>query len=117
MRRSASAGALATLLDAFERGDLAAAAACFAEAGAYREPRKAAVQGRDAIAAHFARFAAGGRDWRFHVDAVISDGVRACVVYRFAAEGAGEAGRERAGCATVVFDDHGRIAEWREYEG
>jgi ketosteroid isomerase-like protein len=114
---TASADALATLLDAFERRDLAAAAGCFADDAAYREPRKAPVLGRVAIAAHFARFAAAGRDWRFEVDEVISNGQRACVVYRFAAGGGGESSRERAGCATVRFDVHGRIAEWREYDG
>jgi ketosteroid isomerase-like protein len=114
---TASADALATLLDAFERRDLDAAAGCFAADAAYREPRRAPVLGRAAIAAHFARFAAAGRDWRFEVEEVISNGRRACVVYRYAAEGGGEAGRERAGCATVRFNEHGRIAEWREYEG
>ncbi|HEV3087758.1 MAG TPA: nuclear transport factor 2 family protein [Candidatus Elarobacter sp.] len=114
---STSVDTLATLLDAFGHRDLAGAVGCFAEDGAYREPRKPALVGRDAIAAHFARFAAAGRDWRFEVDAVISDGRSACVVYRFAAEGGGDRGRERAGCATVRFDEHGRIAEWREYEG
>jgi ketosteroid isomerase-like protein len=114
---TASADALATLLDAFERRDLAAAAACFADDGAYREPRKPPVLGRAAIAAHFARFAGAGRDWRFEVDEVISNGQRACVVYRYASGGGGEAGRERAGCATVRLNEHGRIAEWREYDG
>ena len=113
---TASTDALATLLDAFERRDLAGAAGCFADDAAYREPRKAPVLGRAAITAHFARFAAAGRDWRFEVDEIITNGRRACVVYRYAAEGGGEVGRERAGCATVRFDVHGRIAEWREYE-
>ncbi len=115
---TASADALVTLLDAYERGDLAAAADCFADDAAYREPRKAPVLGRAAIAAHFARFAAAaGRSWCFEVDEVISNDRSACVVYRYAAEGGGETRRERAGCATVRFNEHGRITEWREYEG
>jgi len=114
---TASADALATLLDAFGRRDLATAADCFADDAEYREPRRPPLLGRAAIAAHFARFSAAGGDWRFAVDEVISDGRRACVIYRYAAEGGGEAGRERAGCATVRFNEHGRIAEWREYQG
>jgi ketosteroid isomerase-like protein len=111
-------GALARVLDAFARGDLAAAAAAFAGDATYREARKPAVTGQPAIAAHFARFAAGGTAWQFHADDVIADGDRACVVYRFTASGGeGEARRERAGCALVRLDGRGQIAEWREYEG
>jgi hypothetical protein len=75
------------------------------------------VLGRAAISAHFARFSAAGGEWRFTVEDVIANGRRACVIYRYAAEGGGDAGRERAGCATVRLNEHGRIAEWREYEG
>ncbi len=111
-------GTLADVLDAFARGDLSAAATGFAEHAAYREPRKAAVHGRAAIAAHFARFAAAGVVWTFHVDDVIAEGDRACVVYRFrTAEGEDHARLERAGCALVRLDGRGQIAEWREYEG
>jgi ketosteroid isomerase-like protein len=110
--------ALASVLDAFARGDLAAAAAAFAADATYREAGKPAVRGRDAVAAHFARFAESGAAWRFLVDDVIADGDRACVVYRFAvAGGDGEAWRERAGCALVRFDGRGQITQWREYEG
>jgi ketosteroid isomerase-like protein len=108
---------LAAVLDAFSRGTVDGVAAHFADDGAYREARKPPLCGRAAIAAEFARFAAFG-PFRFEVDDVIASGDRACVVYRFAVPGgAGEPWRERAGCATVRFDQHGRIAEWREYEG
>jgi len=52
------------------------------------------------------------------IDDVIAEGARACVVYRFALGGGdGKPWRERAGCATVRFDERGQIEEWREYEG
>jgi ketosteroid isomerase-like protein len=111
-------GVLTAVLDAFARGDLAAAAAEFAEHGVYREARKPAVRGRAAVAEHFARFAASGAAWQLLVDDVIAGGDRACVVYRFAAAGGqGAARHERAGCALVRFDGRGQIEEWREYEG
>ncbi|HEY6236963.1 MAG TPA: nuclear transport factor 2 family protein [Candidatus Elarobacter sp.] len=109
---------LTDVLDAFARGDLSAAAAGFAEHATYREARKPAVRGQAAVAAHFARFGASGTAWSFHVDEVIADADRACVVYRFAVpEGDGKARLERAGCALVRLDGRGRITEWREYEG
>jgi hypothetical protein len=84
----------------------------------YREPKKEPIHGRDAIGAWFAAYERSGVVWRFVVDDVISDDDRACVVYRFLiAEGDGASWRERAGCATVRLDAHGRIAEWREYSG
>ncbi|HEY0613252.1 MAG TPA: nuclear transport factor 2 family protein [Candidatus Elarobacter sp.] len=109
---------LAAVLDAFVRGDLAAASDRFASGAAYREPRKPPVVGHAAIAERFARFAARGVPYRFDVDDVLVNGGRACVVYRFAEPGGeGQPWRERAGCATVRFDERGLIAEWREYEG
>jgi ketosteroid isomerase-like protein len=109
---------LTALLDAFARADLAGAAASFAEDATYNEARKAAVRGRAAIEAEFARFEATGIPFRFTVDEVIAEGTRACVVFRFAVGGGdGEPWRERAGCATVRFDERGQIHEWREYEG
>lgn len=109
---------LTAVLDAFKRGDLAGAAAEFAEDGAYREARKPAVSGRAAVAEHFAHYAASGGTWEFLVDDVIAGGERACVVYRFATPGGQGAARlERAGCALVRFDERGQIVEWREYEG
>ena len=109
---------LATVLAAFARGDLGAAAAGFGEHATYREARKPAVLGRAAVAAHFARFAASGASWEFLVDDVIADGDRACVAYRFEVrEGDGKGRLERAGCALVRLDERGQIAEWREYEG
>ncbi len=111
------APALAHVLDAFARGTLAEAVASFAPDARYQEARKPALVGRDALAAHFARFAAAGPDWRFVVDDVIAQPGKACVIYRFGvSEGQGEPVRERAGCATVRLDGSGLIAEWREYE-
>jgi hypothetical protein len=112
------AGGLATVLAAFARGDLIAAAAGFGERAAYRELRKPALLGQAAVAAHFARFSESGAVWEFVVDDVIADGDRACVVYRFIGPGGDGQGRlERAGCALVRLDGRGQIAEWREYEG
>ncbi len=106
------------VLAAYASGDLARAAAGFAPDAVYREARKQPVRGRQAIAAHFERFAARGARWSFALDEVIADGDRACVVYRFGLSGGpGEPLRERAGCATVRLDGSGLIAEWREYEG
>ena len=117
-RRNVSSPALRDVLDRFARGEIDGVAERFADDGVYREARKAPVRGRAAIAAEFARFAASGVPFRFAVDAVIEDGTRACVEYRFAiAGGEGGAWRERAGCATVRFDERDQIAEWREYEG
>ena len=115
---STAPGALASVLDAFARGDLAVAAAGFAEHAVYREARKPALHGRAAVAAHFARFGTSGIAWTFHLDDVIADAGRACVAYRFAmTEGDGKGRLERAGCALVRLDERGQIAEWREYEG
>jgi ketosteroid isomerase-like protein len=109
---------LAEVLGAFARGSVDGVAERFAEDGAYHEARKPAIHGRDAIAAEFARFARTGVAFRFTVDEVLASAGRACVVYRFATPGGeGEPWRERAGCATVRFDERGQIAEWREYEG
>ena len=109
--------ALRSLLDAFAARDLNRALACFEEDAFYREASGSVTAGRAAIAARFAAFAAHGRGWEFHVDDVIADGLRACVVYRFAlAEGEAAARRERAGVALVHMGVHDLIAEWREYE-
>jgi ketosteroid isomerase-like protein len=117
MQQPPLAPALARALDAFTRGAPAEALTAFAADALYREPRKTPLRGRDAIAAHFARFAAAGTDWRFTVDDVIAQGGKACVIYRFAmSEGPGKPVRERAGCATVRLDGSELIAEWREYE-
>jgi ketosteroid isomerase-like protein len=110
--------ALESVLGAFGRGELDGVAAWFAEDATYQEARKTPIRGREAIAAEFARFAATGVPFRFEVDELILNAERACVVYRFAVPGGeGERWRERAGCATVRFDERGRIAAWREYEG
>lgn len=114
---TAGADALAGLLDALARRDLAGAAAGFAEHATYQEARRDPLRGRAAIAAHFARFAASGAAWRFEVDDVIAEADRACVLYRFGTPGGdGGSWRETAGCAVVRFDQHGHITEWREYE-
>jgi len=108
---------LSAVLGAFARGTVDGVAERFADDGTYSEPRKAPIRGRAAIAAEFARFA-DGVPFRFQVDHVLASGDRACVVYRFAIPGGdGEPWRERAGCATVRFDERGQIAEWREYDG
>jgi limonene-1,2-epoxide hydrolase len=109
---------LDAMLQAFIEQDLVRASQCFAVDGVYRELRREPIQGREAIAAHFAAFSASGIAWQFTLDDVIAAADRACVVYRFVmAEGQGRPRRERAGCAVVRLDVRGRIAEWREYEG
>jgi uncharacterized protein (TIGR02246 family) len=110
-------GTLQSLIDAWRKGDALRAAAHFAQGGEYGEAGGAPLAGRDALVAHFTRFFRDGPRWRFDVDDVILEGDRACVVYRFAVEGAGGIWRERAGCAIVTFDHDGAIAAWREYEG
>ncbi|HEX3465889.1 MAG TPA: nuclear transport factor 2 family protein [Candidatus Elarobacter sp.] len=110
--------ALATVLDLFTAGELDGAAASFSEDATYQEPRKAPIRGREAIAAEFARYAEGGVPFRVEVEELIVDGNRACVAYTFKTGGGeGQPWRERAGCATVRFDEGGRIAAWREYDG
>ena len=109
--------ALAPVLDAFTRGELAGVAGHFSETAVYGEARKAPIRGRAAVEAEFARFAASAVPFRFVVDEVLANGDRACVVYRFAVPGgAGEPWRERAGCAVVRFDERAQITEWLEYE-
>ena len=110
-------GTLDSLIGAWRTGDALRAAAHFVVDGEYGEAGDAPIVGRDALVAHFTRFFRDGPRWRFDVDDVIVEGDRACVVYRFAVEGAGAVWRERAGCAIVKFDSSGAIAAWREYEG
>jgi uncharacterized protein (TIGR02246 family) len=113
----AQAETLASLIEAWRQGDALRAAAHFALDGSYGEAGREPLAGRDALTAHFTRFFRDGPRWRFDVDDILVDGTRACVVYRFAIEGAGGAWRERAGCAIVTFDADGAVAAWREYEG
>jgi predicted SnoaL-like aldol condensation-catalyzing enzyme len=108
---------LTSLIEAWRIGDALRAAAHFTLDGRFGEAGREALAGRDALVAHFTRFFRDGPRWRFDVDDLIIDGERACVVYRFAVEGTGSIWRERAGCAVVLFDPSGAIAEWREYEG
>ena len=63
-----SSETLTSVLDAFARGELGGVAEQFAEHAAYREARKPPIEGRAAIAAQFARFAASGVPFRFVVD-------------------------------------------------
>jgi uncharacterized protein (TIGR02246 family) len=102
---------------AWRAGDALRAGAYFASDGTYTESGREPLSGRDAIVAHFTRFFRDGPRWRFDVDAVIAERSEACVVYRFAVEGAGGRFRERAGCAVVRCDAGGAIVAWREYEG
>lgn len=109
--------AIESLIVAWQNGDALRAGAHFGAAGIYGEAGRPPLQGRDALVAHFTKFFRDGPAWRFLVDDIIIEGVRACVVYRFALEGTGGVWRERAGCAVVRFDDDGAIAGWHEYEG
>ncbi len=108
---------LESLIAAWRTGDALRAAAHFASDGTYGEVGREPLAGRDALVAHFTRFFRDGPRWRFDVDDLILEGNRACVVYRFAVEGAEAVWRERAGCAIVAFDERGAVAAWREYEG
>jgi hypothetical protein len=108
---------LQSLIEAWRCGDALRAAAHFSADGRYGEAGAEPIAGRDALVAHFTRFFRDGPRWRFDVDDMILESDRACVVYRFAVEGAGVVWRERAGCAIVAFDAGGAIAAWREYEG
>jgi uncharacterized protein (TIGR02246 family) len=105
------------LVAAWRAGDALRAAAHFAADGRYSEAGAEPLVGRDALVAHFTRFFRDGPRWRFEVDHIIVEGDLACVVYRFAIEGAGAVWRERAGCAVVAFAPNGAISAWREYEG
>lgn len=109
--------ALRSLIAAWQSGDALRAAAHFAVAGEYREAGRDALVGRAALVDHFTTFFRDGPTWRFELDQVFTEGMHACVVYRYAVEGTGGAWRERAGCAVVIFDADGAIAAWREYEG
>ncbi|GAC1428661.1 MAG: hypothetical protein NVSMB5_23310 [Candidatus Velthaea sp.] len=111
------AAALNGLIAAWRNGDALRAAAYFALDGRYEEAQHEAIDGRDALVAHFTRFFRDGPRWRIDVDDLFTAGERACVVYRFHVEGTGGAWRERAGCAVVRFDAAGAIASWREYDG
>jgi uncharacterized protein (TIGR02246 family) len=108
---------IASLVQAWRTGDALRAAAHFRPDGGYGEAGTEPLLGREALVAHFTRFFRDGPRWRFDVDAILVEGDRACVVYRFAVEGAGAVWRERAGCAVVTFDASGAVSAWREYEG
>ena len=105
------------LIEAWRTGDALRAAAYFTPDARYAEVGHAPLQGRDALVEHFTRFFRDGPRWRFEVEDMLVEGDRACVVYRFAVEGAGGVWHERAGCAIVAFDPSGALAAWREYEG
>jgi uncharacterized protein (TIGR02246 family) len=107
--------ALESLFTAWRAGDALRSAAHFASDATYREARGTAIEGRDAIAAHFTRFFRDGPHWRFEVDEVLVEGDRAAVRYRFSIEGPPGTWREKEGCAFAEFRD-GTLAQWREYE-
>ena len=109
--------ALRGVIAAWQQGDALRAAAYFAPEASYAEAGQVALVGRDALVAHFTRFFRDGPRWRFDVDDVILEGVRACVVYRFAITGVRGTWNEREGCAIVRFAQNGAILTWREYGG
>ncbi|MDP9110084.1 MAG: ester cyclase [Candidatus Eremiobacteraeota bacterium] len=104
------------LVDAWQTGDAHRAAAFFAIDGVYHEAGHEPIVGREAIYNHFVRFFRDGPRWRLAVDEVLGGGERGAVVYTFAFEGAGNAWRERAGCAVVTLQG-GLVGLWREYQG
>jgi uncharacterized protein (TIGR02246 family) len=108
--------ALEDLFAAWRTGDALRSAARFAPGGAYREAGRDAIEGRDAILAHFTRFFRDGPRFEFFADDVVVEGDLAAVRYRFAVALGDGTWREKPGCAFVRFVD-GTIAEWREYDG
>ena len=104
------------LLDAWRTGDAHRSAAYFAPDGVYHEAGQEPIVGRDGIYEHFVRFFRDGPRWRIDVDEVIGGEERGAVLYTFAVEGAGNAWRERAGCAVVILRG-GLVGLWREYQG
>lgn len=103
------------LVRAWMRGDAWRASAFFAPDAVFHEAGREPIHGRDAIAAHFARFFRDGPVWRFTIDDVIADGERAALAFRFELRIADE-WRERAGCA-LVRREAALLTEWREYQG
>jgi uncharacterized protein (TIGR02246 family) len=101
------------LVGAWQSGDAHRAAAFFAPDGVYQESGRAALTGRDAIFAYFARFFRDGPAWRFDIDDVIVEGERAAVIYRFEIN-AGGTWRSHDGCA-IVERDGALVVRWREY--
>jgi uncharacterized protein (TIGR02246 family) len=108
--------ALTGVIEAWRAGDAFRAAAHFAPDGTYREAKRDAIVGRDALVAYFTRFFRDGPAFAFHVDDTLVDGDRGAVRYRFAIAGPDGSWHERPGCAFVTFAN-GTIAEWNEYEG
>jgi uncharacterized protein (TIGR02246 family) len=104
------------LLRAVLAKDARGAASVFARDGAYIEAGKNVVDGRAAIEAYFASFFERATDWTFDVDAMIVEGPRAAVAYRFGRSEPNGRLTERYGCAIVETGD-GSILRWREYEG
>ncbi len=104
------------LVAAWQSGDALRASAFFAADGRYHEAGRAAIEGREAILAHFQRFFRDGPPWKFAVDACIVEDERAAVAYRFSIRIADGTWRGSEGCA-LVRREGGLIAEWREYQG
>jgi ketosteroid isomerase-like protein len=92
------------------------AASYFASDGAFCEPDRPPVVGREAIEEHFGKFFHGGPEWRWSVDQLLEAGDRCAVVYRFAMKGSDGDWREHEGCAIVSFAGDA-IARWREFRG
>jgi uncharacterized protein (TIGR02246 family) len=113
---SAVRGVVDRFLSAVLARDAARAAALFDRQGVYHEARRGAVEGRPAIEAYFRTFFERETDWTFDVEAMIVEGPRAAVAYRFGKSGSDGRRAERNGCA-IVETAAGSILRWREYEG
>jgi limonene-1,2-epoxide hydrolase len=103
------------LVAAWQSGDAHRAAAFFAPEGIYHESGREPIVGREAIAAHFARFFRDGPAWRCDIVEVLVDGERAAVTYRFEINVDGT-WHSSEGCAIVQRAD-GLVALWREFHG
>jgi ketosteroid isomerase-like protein len=109
-------GTIEAFVAACLAGDEARASSLFATDGVFREPDRAPVTGRAAIADHFGEFFHHGPEWRWTVEALLEAGDRCVAVYRFALKGSDGEWHEHDGCAIVSFAADG-IAEWREFRG
>jgi uncharacterized protein (TIGR02246 family) len=107
---------LESLFEAWSSHDALRAAACFAPGATYREADGRVLEGREALAEHFARFFREGPPWRLDVEEVLVEGERAAVAYRFGIHRKEQQWYERAGCALVHFES-GLVQSWREYHG
>ncbi len=104
------------LFAAWQSHDAYRAAGFFLPDGAYAEPGRGTIIGRDAIFEHFVKFFRDGPAWRIFVDDFIVEGHLAAVTFRFAVKTSDDNWRESLGCALVRVEN-GLIALWREYHG